>query len=126
MIISNERITRDLADSIVSRTYEVYAYDMNIENYEMILATTLGVYPDAIAYLESLPYEQAIKECPEEYLDEIAELAQHARVSYLIRTEVIERKKANSILQVLISRLNNMTTEEEYNTAIAEAVARRG
>jgi hypothetical protein len=126
MIISEEKRVKDLADNIVGRTHEVYQYDLNISNYQTILAASDGVYPEHLLALKDLPAEQSVAQCPIEDLAELAELQQYVRVSYLIRSEIVERTKANGILQVLISQLQTLLSAEEYDAVIAEAVTRRG
>lgn len=125
MIISTEQKVKDLADAIVSRTHEVYLYDINIQNYQTIISASDGEYPAHLMALKDLPQDQAIQQCPIEDLSELAELQQYARVSYLIRTEILERTKANSLLQVLIAQLKALIGEVNYDAAIEEAVARR-
>jgi len=126
MIITNEKRIIDLADSIVGRTNEVYQYDINIANYQLILSSSTGEYPEHLLHLKDLPYQQAIAQCEIEHLAELAALSQHSAISHVIRTEVVERTKSNSILQVLISQLRSLVTDEEYDAAIAAAVTRRG
>lgn len=126
MIITEEQRIKDLSDNIVSRTNEVYLYDLNISNYQTILAASDGSYPEHLVALQGLPVEQAIAQCPIEDLAELAELQQYTRVSALIRSEIVERTKANGILQVLVTQLQALLPiAEDYDAAIAAAVARR-
>jgi hypothetical protein len=126
MIITNEQRVKDLADNIVMRTHEVYQYDINISNYQAIVGASDGQYPEHLMALKNVPYDQAVQQCPIADLEELAELFQYERASYLVRTEIVERTKANSILQVLITQLKELVGEEGYDAAISEAVARRG
>ena len=126
MIIDTAKVISDLADNIVMRTNEVYSYDINIENYEHILSTYLSEYPEHMSYLEGIDPAGAIGNCLPEHLPELAQIIQSSNVSKIIKTEIVERTKSQMILDTLISRLQNMTTDEEYDAAIAAAVARRG
>lgn len=126
MIITDEQKIKDLSDNIVMRTHEVYQYDLNISNYQTILAASDGSYPEHLLALQNLPQDQAIAQCPIEDLAELAELQQYTRVSALIRSEIVERTKANGILQVLVAQLQALLPiAEDYDAAIAAAVARR-
>jgi hypothetical protein len=126
MIITDEKRTKDLADNVVGRTHEVYQYDLNISNYQTILAASDGVYPEHLLALKDLPADQAVAQCPIEDLAELAELQQYVRVSYLIRSEIVERTKANGILQVLVAQLRAaLPVTADYDAAIDAAVARR-
>ena len=108
------------------RTHEVYQYDLNISNYQTILAASDGSYPAHLRSLINLSDDQAVEQCPIEDLAELAELQQYTRVSRLIRSEIVERTKANGILQVLVSQLQALLPDSaDYDAAIAAAVARR-
>lgn len=126
MIITDEKRIQDLADNVVGRTHEVYQYDLNISNYQTILAGSDGVYPEHLLALKDLSADQAVAQCPIEDLAELAELQQYVRVSYLIRSEIVERTKANGILQVLVAQLRAaLPVTADYDAAIDAAVARR-
>ena len=125
MIITNEQRIKDLADAIVMRTHEVYYYDTNIANYEAIIATTNGEYPEHMSYLSGMSYTDAVRNCLPEHLSEFAEIAQHIHLSEVLKTETIERSKANGLLNSLVATLQNITSDEEYDAAIDAAVARR-
>ena len=126
MIITDEKRIQDLADNIVGRTHEVYQYDLNISNYQTILAASDGVYPEHLLALKDLSADQAVSQCSIEDLAELAELQQYVRVSFLIRSEIVERTKANGILQVLVAQLQALLpVVADYDAAIEAAVARR-
>jgi hypothetical protein len=59
-IISSAKRESDLADAIVMRAHEVYAYDINIENYEAYLIDNPEqVWPDRLLPLRDLPAQEA-------------------------------------------------------------------
>jgi hypothetical protein len=126
VIITTEQRIKDFADNIVGRTHEVYQYDLNISNYQTILAASDGVYPEHLLALKDLPQDQAVAQCPIEDLAELAELQQYVRVSFLVRSEIVERTKANGILQVLVTQLQALLpVAADYDAAIDAAVTRR-
>lgn len=118
-IINNEQRYNDLADSIVARTYEVYQYDTNIQNYEILLASYPTEWPTHLEQFRGMDPHMAASECPVEHIDELADVQQAERVSYLIKTEKVERAKAAAILEVLKSQMPD-DIEEEYITAAIE------
>ena len=127
MIITDAKRINDLADNIVGRTHEVYQYDANISNYQTIIDASDGLYPDHLVALKDLPQDQAVAQCPIGDLAELAELQQYTRVSFLIRSEIVERTKSNAILEVLVAQLKELLPDQnDYDTAIASAVSRRG
>lgn len=127
MIITDEKRIKDLADNVVMRTQEVYYYDINIANYEAILHQSESSYPDHIVELSNLSESHAIEQCPLEDLAALAELQQRNRIAKLIRTEIVERTKSNSLLQVLDQQLHEaLPDQSEYDAAIQDAITRRG
>jgi hypothetical protein len=125
VIVTDEKKIQDLADNVVMRTHEVYQYDLNISNYQAILASNDGSYPVHLRSLINLSDDQAVEQCPIEDLAELAELQQYTRVSKLIRSEIVERTKANGILQVLVTQLRTLVGEDAYEATVDAAVARR-
>jgi len=120
-IINDQKRLEDLADNIVARTYEVYHYDTNIQNYEALLATYSVEWPSYLEQYRNMDPHQAAMSCDIEFIDELADCQQAERVSFLIKTEKMERAKAASILQILKDQMPD-DIEEEYITA---AIARR-
>lgn len=120
IITDNQRIS-DLADNIVARTYEVYYYDTNIQNYELLLANYPSNWPNYLEHFKGMDSHQAAAECAPEHINELADCQQFERISYLIKTEKIERAKAASILEVLKAQMPDDVEEE----AIMAAIARR-
>ena len=127
MIVTDEKKIQDLADNVVMRTHEVYQYDLNISNYQTILSASDGSYPAHLRALINLSDDQAVEQCPIGDLAELAELQQYTRVSKLIRSEIVERTKANSILSVIAAQLHTLLpSTEDYDAAVDAAVTRRG
>jgi len=127
VIVTDEKKIQDLADNVVMRTHEVYQYDLNISNYQTILSASDGSYPAHLRALINLSDDQAVEQCPIGDLAELAELQQYTRVSKLIRSEIVERTKTNSILSVIAAQLHTLLpSTEDYDAAIDAAVARRG
>ena len=120
-IISNQKRIEDLADNIVARTYEVYHYDTNIQNYEALLASYPIEWPEHLERFKGMDPHQAAAECDPNFIDELADCQQAERVSYLIKTEKVERAKAAAILDVLKAQMPDDVEEE----AITAAIARR-
>jgi hypothetical protein len=120
-IISNEKRDSDLADAIVSRTHEVYGYDINIANYRVMLETLPSEWPAHLEqYRQTDPHAAAVA-CPNEYLEELALVQQYDRVSALLSTEIVERTKAQNVLDALEAQI----PADEREAAITAAVARR-
>ena len=117
-IITDAQRIADLADNIVARTYEVYHYDVNIQNYEALLAVYPTAWPDHLEQFRGMEPHAAAAECPTEYIDELADCQQAERVSYLLKTEKVERAKAATILQVLKDQMPDDLEEEAIQAAI--------
>jgi len=120
-IISTDQRYKDLADHIVARTFEVYQYDTNIQNYEILLAAYPTEWPAHLEEFKGMPPHDAAALCSPEFIDELADVQQAERVSFLIKTEKMERAKSAAILEALKAQMPD-DIEEEYITA---AIARR-
>lgn len=120
-IITDTQRIADLADNIVARTYEVYHYDVNIQNYEALLAVYPTAWPEHLEQFKGMDPHTAAASCPIELIDELADCQQAERVSYLLKTEKVERAKAATILQILKDQMPDDLEED----AIQAAVARR-
>ena len=120
-IITNNKRIADLADNIVARTHEVYHYDTNIQNYEALLAAYPTEWPEHLEQFKGMDSHEAAAQCPVEYIEELADVQQAERVAYLLKTEKVERAKANAVLRVLLAQMPDEVEED----AIAAAIARR-
>jgi hypothetical protein len=120
IITNNQRIS-DLADNIVGRTHEVYNYDTNIQNYEALLAGYPTEWPEHLEQFKGMNPHDAAAQCEHEHIEELAACQQAERVSYLLKTEKVERAKAAAILDVLLAQMPDDVEEE----AITAAIARR-
>jgi antitoxin component of MazEF toxin-antitoxin module len=120
-IITPEQRTADLADAVVGRTHEVYGYEINVANYQQMLTTLPTEWPAHLAEYRGMEPHAAAVACPNEHLEQLALLQQGERVSALLSTEIVERAKAQNILDALIAQL----PAEGSDDAIAAAIARR-
>jgi len=117
-IISDDQRRSDVADAIVSRTHEVYGYDINIVNYEIVLAGLSSDWPERLLPLRDLPPHEAAARCDEDDVALLSELQQHDQVSRLIRTERVERDKSQRILDALNGRLVGPGRDAAIQTAV--------
>ena len=83
------------------RQAEVDAYTANIATYTSIVSTLNGVWDKDLIQYKGVNHHDAARACPIERVERLAELQQFDHFSGLIKTEMIERAKANSILTVL-------------------------
>ena len=83
------------------RQLEVDAYTNNITVYAAIIATLNGVWDADLIQYKDMNHHDAARDCPFNRVERLAELQQFDHFSGLIKTEMIERAKANSILTVL-------------------------
>ena len=104
-IISTEKREADIADAIVSRTHDVYGYEINIANYEIVLPGLSGEWPERLLPLRDLSPHEAAARCDEDDVALLSELQQHDQVTRLLRTERVERAKSQRILDALDAQL---------------------
>jgi hypothetical protein len=85
------------------RQTEVNGYDINIINYKNILSMIDGNWDNDLIYLKDMDAQEAARQCSMERLERLAELQLHDQVKNLLKTEIVERFKAQTILNSLIN-----------------------
>jgi len=83
------------------RQMEVDSYSANVVNYQALLATLDGNWDDDLLHLKDIEGQEAARQCPMDRLERLAVLQQHDQVTKLLKTEIVERAKANAILNIL-------------------------
>ena len=83
------------------RQMEVDSYSANIDNYTNILSTLNGVWDDDLIHLKDIEKQEAARQCPMDRLERLAELQLHDQLENLLKTEIVERFKAQTILNSL-------------------------
>jgi hypothetical protein len=114
----NETYTTDaIAEAIIGREMEVFSYDMNIANYEIMLsALPQDNWPENLLQYQRSPLDQV----PDELDQTVSDYQYRDRIRSLLKTERLERSKAFRIYEALLSRI----PEEDRAAAIAAAQAR--
>jgi len=87
--------------AIQVRQMEVDAYTTNINNYTNILSTLNGVWDNDLLHLKNVESQEASRQCPMDRLERLAELQLHDQLENLLKTEIVERFKAQTILNSL-------------------------
>ena len=88
---------------IEARQAEVNAYVANITNYENILATVNGEWDKDLVHLKDVENQEAARQCSMNRLERLGELQLHDQVKNLLKTEIVERTKAQLILNSLLN-----------------------
>lgn len=126
-IIKAGRRESDLADQVVSRTYEVYQYEMNITNYEAILASLpTDEWPESIAHLRGMPSHEAAAQCDPELVATLSQYQLRDQVAALVKSEQVERDKAAAILAAVDAQLVGPGRDAALTAAIARRDAATG
>jgi len=86
---------------VEARQIEVDTYSANIANYQALLAILDGNWDSDLAHLKSVESQEAARQCPMDRLERLAVLQQFDQVTNLLKTEIVERAKAQAILNVL-------------------------
>lgn len=120
-IIDNNKKLEDVADHVVHRTHEVYAYDTNIANYKKMLEILPTQWPNHLTHLKDMPQEQALMECDLDDIETVVQLHLRNRIAYLVRTEIQERTKAEHFRKVAEASL----PEKDKDILLANAVKRK-
>jgi hypothetical protein len=84
-----------------SRQTEVNAYSANVDAYTALLNTLDGNWDADLIHLKDVEGQEAARQCPMNRLDRLAVLQQYDQVTNLLKTEIVERAKAQAILNIL-------------------------
>lgn len=115
--ISNTQLSDTIAESIVHREQEIFAYDLNIVNYETALAgMPQDDWPEHLVQYQNSTLDQV----PDEYDTIVSEYQFRDRLRYLLKTERAERLKTFKIYEALVAQL----PADQIETLVAEAQAR--
>jgi hypothetical protein len=110
-----------VADNAFHREHEIFAYDLNIENYEAILAAM----PQEDWPAELVQYKDATLDLVPDDLDQVVSQYQYRdRIRFLIKTERAERAKSFAVYQALISQIPESNREQVLLQAKQRAEAR--
>ena len=83
------------------RQMEVDSYSANVTNYIALLATLDGNWDADLIHLKGVEAQEAARQCSMDKLERLAVLQQFDQVSNLLKTEIVERAKAQAILNVM-------------------------
>jgi hypothetical protein len=86
---------------IEMRQAEIDAYTTNIATYTHIVNSIDGNWDADLVQFKTMAPHDAARECPIERVERLSELQQFEQFSFLIKTEMLERAKAVSILRAL-------------------------
>jgi hypothetical protein len=86
---------------IQSRQLEVDTYSANVSNYNKLLANLDGDWDSDLEHLKELEPQEAARQCPMDRLERLAVLQQYDQVTNLLKTEIVERAKAQAILDIM-------------------------
>jgi hypothetical protein len=86
---------------IQARQAEVDSYSTNVTNYTALLATLDGNWDSDLIHLKDVEGQEAARQCPMDRLERLAVLQQFDQVTKLLKTEIVERAKAQAILNIL-------------------------
>jgi len=115
--ITQTQTTNAIADAIVGREAEIFSYDMNITNYEIMLeALPTDAWPENVAHYQRTSLDQV----PDDLSVMVSEYQYRDRIRVLLKTEKLERGKAHRIYQALLSRI----PEQDRAAVIAAAYTR--
>ena len=110
-----------VADNAFHREHEIFSYDLNITNYE----TMLAAMPQDDWPAELAQYKDATLDLVPDDLDQIVSEYQYRdRIRYLIKTERAERAKSFAIYQALLSQIPEADRAQAIAQAQERAIAR--
>ena len=120
MTVTTQDTLTALADNVVHREREVHQYQINIDNYTVMLsALPQDDWPADIVQYKTTQTENIPFSVPMETVQLIADYQYRDRLSYLLRTENIEQSKTKRVLEALKAQIP--TDQLEQMVADAKA-----
>ena len=101
--MENNQVQENQLTPIQVRQAEVNAYSANIVNYENILSSINGDWDADLIQFKGLDMQEAARQCSMDRLERLGELQLHHQVTSLLKTEIVERFKAQTILNSLLN-----------------------
>ena len=83
------------------RQMEVDSYKANIAVYTALLTTLDGDWDADLIHLKDIEGQEGARQCPMDRLARFAVLQQFEQVSNLLKTEIVECAKSESILNIM-------------------------
>jgi len=118
----NKTITAEVKETnalnnVLDRETEIESYQVNIDNYVTILAGLPSVWTPELEQYKGLDSQGVASNVPLEHVDLVSDLLFYDRVSFLLRTEVIEQRKAKHIYNAIVSQMNPTGLSDKLKTA---------
>lgn len=115
--INQQKKYETIAEAIVGREQELFHYDLNISNYEtMLAALPEGEWPENIIQYRTSTLDQV----PDELDQTVTDYQYRDRLRLLVKTERLERSKSHKVYEALLSQL----PEDQKESLIAAAQQR--
>jgi hypothetical protein len=121
MTVTTQDTLTALADNVVYREREVHQYQINIDNYTVMLsALPQDDWPADIVQYKNTQTENIPQSVPMETVQLIADYQYRDRLSYLLRTENIEQSKTKRVLVALKAQI----PADQLEQMVADAKAK--
>lgn len=115
-IVTTQEHQNNLATAAYHRELEVYQYQINIDNYTVMLsALPDGEWPDSLIEYKAASIESLPSSVSDEDIQAISDYQYRDRMRGLLRTERIEQNKAIRVLDALKTQIVG-----DYNALILQ------
>ena len=96
----------NLVDHLLIREDEVHNYQVNIDNYTAILTVLPSVWPPELIQYKGYSPKDVVEKIPEAEQDSVSDLIYMDRITFLLRTEKIEQRKARLVYDAMSSQID--------------------
>jgi hypothetical protein len=121
--LTEEQKVNQLADNVVMREREIHQYQVNIDNYTTMLANLpAGEWPENLAKYKGFTSQQVAKEVPDANIDEVSDLIFRDQVAMLLKTENIEKRKAQRVYDALVGKIAPNELASRLEAAVARSI----
>lgn len=97
----------DLEQAIENRKQEVYSYQINIDNYKLLLDILPKDWSEELLEYKGLTSEQIVDNVPEKDNQLVSDLVFRDNIKRTLQVEMLEQSKAIHILKVLELQYEN-------------------
>jgi hypothetical protein len=114
-MITNQEHLNNLIVAAFHREMEVYQYQLNIDNYTMMLSTLpQDNWPESLQQYKSTAIDALPEILDDEVVNTISDYQYRDRIRALLRTEKVEQGKASKIRDVLKTQIG-----PDYDSLVA-------
>ena len=119
--ITNQEKEDQALVAILSRETEVQDYQVNVDNYTTMLLTLPSTgWPDTLKQYKGFTNQQIAERVSDADMDVVSDLVFADRVSFLLKTEKLEQRRAKMVYDALVASQDPLTLKSKLDAKKTE------